>query len=185
MSWLTSALIFSGGRLRAGATRAIWSRAAAGERCGSSPLPLAEHRADEHGEHHRIAPLDARIELAKRVGDRGFQQRRLEDGALRFGAHDFEKRKCGDVGSERAAGAHEEVLDDRAERERGEKGERADDEDHGEEEDGEGRAVGRKSARARRRDFFRGEAASPRYSGVRPTIRPARKTVRMTNISIP
>ncbi len=97
----------------------------------------------------------------------------------------LKKRKCGDVGSERAAGAHEEVLDDRAERERGEKGERADDEDHGEEEDGEGRAVGRKSARARRRDFFRGEAASPRYSGVRPTIRPARKTVRMTNISIP
>ena len=75
----------------------------------------------------------------------------------------------------------EEVLDDRAERERGEEGERADDHDDAHEQHGEERAVGREGAEARGHDLLAdhraGDARAPgrssgsgRSSMVRPSV---------------
>ena len=64
-------------------------------------------------------------------------------------------------GSEHGAGEHREMLDDRAERERGEEGQPADDQDHADQQADEQRAGGREGA-ARGRARSSSARASPR-----------------------
>ena len=42
------------------------------------PQARRQNAADEHGEHHRIAELPARIEFRKRIDDRPPHNRRIE-----------------------------------------------------------------------------------------------------------
>ena len=47
---------------------------------GLHPQTRGQHAADQHGEHHRIAQLAARIELAKRVDECPPHNRRIKSG---------------------------------------------------------------------------------------------------------
>ena len=76
---------------------------------GASPLPRerldAEHgrqdAADVDDEHHRVAPLHARVELGERVADRRPHERRVEQrerrvaGRMDHGAHLADKQRRG------------------------------------------------------------------------------------------
>ena len=56
------------------------------------PLDQEQRRgdaADEHGEHHRVADLVARVELDERIGDRPAHNRRIEQGTSFGGGHSW------------------------------------------------------------------------------------------------
>ena len=52
----------------------------AGEEGGLQPEQGGEHAADIDDEHHRVAPLDGRVEFAPGVGKRRHGERRVEEG---------------------------------------------------------------------------------------------------------
>src|SRR5262249_41672151 len=60
--------------------------------------------ADVHDEHHRVAPLDTRVELAQRIDDRRGHQSPVEQGKRAPGHDAAQSITCSTMGPSASAG---------------------------------------------------------------------------------
>src|SRR6266436_7339668 len=72
------------------------------------PQQQRQRAADIADEHHRVAPLDARVQLAQRVDQRRAHQRRIEQGnaSVGHGAAFENSCRCSTTGPSATAGTY-------------------------------------------------------------------------------